>query len=36
MDQVEKNVKGTDFYVCMQYSADPNKNPDLVNVNMVS
>ena len=31
-----RHVKGTDIYDCVQFGADPNKNPDLGNVNVVS
>ena len=28
-------LKGTDFYECVQLGSDPNKNPNLVNLNVV-
>ena len=33
---LKDHIKGTDIYECVQFGEYPNKNPDLVHLNVVS
>ena len=36
MKMVIWHVQGTDIYKCVQFDADPNKNQDVISLNVVS